>query len=105
MVHCYRRRSLQHQVKAIAICHFSDILLRAPSEDGDGVLPTFWIVHSIFDGTFQVKETRIGRKELGAKRRSEGVGYSLSIASYNVIYILNITKNDLILNSTPENRL
>ena len=53
-------------MKAVAICRFSDKLLRAPSEDGDGVLPTFWMVHSIFDGTFQVKETHIGGKKLGA---------------------------------------
>ena len=65
MVHCYRGRSLRHRAKAVAICRFSDILLRAPSENGDGVLPTFWMVHSILDGTFQVKETRVGGKELG----------------------------------------
>ena len=50
---------LRHQEKAIAICRFSDILLRAPSEDGEGVIPTFWMVHSILDGTFQEKETHV----------------------------------------------
>ena len=66
MVHCYRGRSLWHQVKAIAICRFSDILLCALNEDRDGVLLTFWMVHSILGGTFQVKETCVGGKELGA---------------------------------------
>ena len=50
----------------------------------------FWMVHSILDGTFHVKETHIGGKELGAKQCSEGVDYSPSMASYNVTYVLNM---------------